>query len=212
MSVKELNFARAEYGEPTPLDHCAWCSRGIAGEFFHASGSLICPVCAARARDVLPRDTPVTFRQSAARGLAAAIAASLLYLLLFRFMTDHGLGMGTAFGAIGVGYVIAKIMRTAGPAARGRRYQITAAVLTYAAITVALTSAIFGASTLPAWGYLLLPLGPFLLLFVGRFQLAIFLLLFAGIGIRWAWVILTPLTLKITGPFGVAAPSRPSPL
>lgn len=207
MPLNDLNFQRAEYGtDPVALDHCVFCGRGITGEFYRTNGDLTCAVCADHLRTALPTDTRTTFWSSVRLGSAAAIGTSLLYLLLFRLMTRHGMGLGTAFGAIGVGYVIGRAMQIAGPGARGRRYQLTASALTYAAITVALMGAMFGAAGLPTWTYFLFPFGPLFLLFVGQVKLALFLLFFAGIGIRWAWMLLAPHAVKITGPETVARP------
>ncbi len=211
MPLNGLNFQRAEYGtDPIPLDHCAFCGRGIAAEFYRTNGDLTCPICADHLRSVLPTDTRATFWSSLRLGTIAAIATSLLYLLLFRLLIDHGMGLGTAFGAIGVGYVIGRAMQSAGPGARGRRYQFTAAALTYAAITVALMAAMFGAAGLPTWTYFLFPLGPLFLLFVGQAKLALFLLFFAGIGIRWAWMLLAPHAVKITGPETLPSSNAPT--
>lgn len=211
MPLNGLNFHRAEYStEPVALDHCVFCGRGIAGEFYRTNGDLTCEVCAEHLRSVLPKDTSMTFWRSARLGAAVGVGASLLYLLLFRWMTEHGMGLGTAFGAIGVGYVVGRAMQAAGPGARGRRYQVTAAVLTYAAITVALMGAMFGAIGLPGWTYFLFLLGPVFLMFVGQMKLALFLLFFAGIGMRWAWMRLTPHAVKITGPETIRRPNAPT--
>jgi hypothetical protein len=211
MPLNGLNFQRAEYGtESVSLDHCVFCGRGIAGEFYRTNGDLTCAVCADRIRSILPADTRAIFWRSVRLGTLAAIASSLLYLLLFRLLIDHGMGLATAFGAIGVGYVIGRAMQTAGPGARGRRYQLTASALTYASITVALMGAMFGVAGLPTWTYFLFPLGPVFLLFVGQVKLALFLLFFAGIGVRWAWMLLTPHAVKITGPETIVRPTAPT--
>jgi hypothetical protein len=91
-------------------------------------------------------------------------------------------------------------MRSVAPGARDRRYQVTAALLTYTSFTVAMIAALLGASGAPAWAYLFFPLGPVFLLFFSQVRLALLLLFFAAIGIRWAWSLLTPHTLEITGP------------
>jgi len=201
MPIGDLNFQRAEYGtQPVALDHCVFCSRGITEAFYRTNGDLTCAVCAERLRESLPKDTRQIFWRSARAGILTATATSLVYLLLFRWMTDHGMGMGTAIGAIAVGYLIDRSMRSVAPGARGRRYQLTAAALTYASIAVAMMGAIFSAAGISPWAYLLFPLGPVFLLFIGQARLALFVLFFAGIGIRWAWSLLTPHALKITGP------------
>ena len=210
MPLNGLNFQRAEYGtEPVALDYCVFCGRGIQGEFYRTNGDLTCAVCADHLRSALPTDSSTTFWRSVRLGTVAAIASSLLYMLLFRIMIDHGMGLGTAFGALGVGYVVGRTMQIAGPAARGRRYQLTAAALTYASITVALMGAMFGATNLPAWTYFLFPIGPAFLLFAGQVKLSLFLLFFAGIGIRWTWILLAPHAVEITGPETISHPTAP---
>jgi hypothetical protein len=104
MPIGDLNFQRADYGTQTvALDHCAFCSRGITNEFYRTNGDVTCAVCADQLRDAIPKDTRQIFLQSVRAGVLAAIATSLVYLILFRWMTAHGMGMGTAFGAIAVG-------------------------------------------------------------------------------------------------------------
>jgi hypothetical protein len=201
MPLHGLDFERAQYGpEHAPTEICAFCGRGISGEFYRTNGDLTCVVCAERVRDLLPGDTSQTFWRSVRMGSIVAVGSGLIYLLLFRVMTEHGLGLGTAFGAMGVGYAIGKAMQTAGPGARGRRYQIISAVRTYAAVTVAVMGAMFGAIGLPGWTYLLFLLGPVFLIFAGQVKLSLFLLFFSGIGIRWAWVLLAPHGVQLTGP------------
>jgi hypothetical protein len=69
--------------------------------------------------------------------------------------------------------------------------------------------AMFGALGLPGWTYLLFLLGPIFLLFAGQVKLSLFLVFFSGIGIRWAWMLLTPHGVKLTGPESVPG-SMPS--
>jgi hypothetical protein len=201
MSEGPLNFERAVYGgAAVPLNHCAGCRRWIEDEFFRANGEMICTVCAVRIRGYLPEDTRATFWRATAVGAAVAAAAGLVYLVLFRLVGDSGMGIGIAFGAIGVGYAVGRGMRMAAKGAGGRRYQWVAAGLTFAAISVAVTGSIVGTREVPLWAYPFFAVAPVFLAVIGQWKLAGIELLFAWIGVQWAWNLLRPGPVKITGP------------
>jgi hypothetical protein len=204
----QLNFERAEYhGQPVSLDHCVFCSRGITGEFYRTNGDLTCTVCAAHLQGVLLYPTRKTYLHSAGYGLVVAAGASLAYLLLYRLLERYGLAANAAFASIAVGYAIGHAMRWAGPAARGRRFQITGALLTYAAVAVAHSAGTLSLQGVPIYAYPFLALAPIAWLFVGRFQeAALFLLFFISIGIRWTWTLLRPHGIQLTGPETLAVP------
>jgi hypothetical protein len=204
MPIAPLRFDRAQYATgPGPLIVCSWCGRGMQDSVYRANGAPICSVCADRAKAILPRDTQKTFWRAVGVGFLTACSVSLAYFILVRFLRDT-LGFGMGFGAIGVGYGIGKAMRWTARGAGGRRYQIAAALLTYAAISIALTGDIVGLERVPMWAYPLLALGPIVNLFLGQIRLGLFEIFFAFIGIRWAWGLLRPHVLKITGPEQIA--------
>ncbi len=207
-----LNFDRAQYdGGPIALDHCAFCGRGVTGQFYRTNGDLTCTICAERLRNLLPPDTHKIFWNATAVGAITAAVTSALFFVLFQFMETRGFGMGLGFAAIGAGYLIGKSMQRAAKGAGGRRYQITAALLTYAAVTIATSAAILGTEGVPLWAYPLLALAPLAQMVLGHFQMGAFQLLFAGIAIRWAWMLLRPHRLKITGPETLASgPAHPN--
>ena len=209
MPIDDISFARADYSvAPSEQEHCRWCGRGITEEFFRANGVVICPVCADRVKDMLPVDTRKSFSRAAGVGFLAATGACLAYLLLFHFVATEG-GFGIGIGAIGVGYLVGKAMRWAARGAGGRQYQVTAALLTYAAITIAITIDTIGVDGMPIWAYPFFAFGPVVNLFVGHVREGLFELFFAAIGIRWAWGLLTPHAMKITGPERVQEPAAP---
>jgi hypothetical protein len=203
----QLNFERAEYHcQPVSLDHCVFCSRGISGEFYRTNGDLTCTVCAAHLQSVLPQPTRQTYLRSAGYGLVVAAGASLAYLLLYRLLERYGLAANTAFASIAVGYAIGHAMRWAGPSARGRRFQITGAFLTYAAVAFAHSAGTLSLEGLPIYAYPVLVFAPIAWLFLGRYQEGLFLLFFISIGIRWTWTLLRPHGVQITGPETLTVP------
>jgi hypothetical protein len=206
MSLNPLNFQRAEYGgEAVPLDHCAACGRWMADAFYSVNGAMVCTLCGERIQSHLPTESRGVFWRTVAVGAAVAAAASLGYLLLFRLVAMKGGGIGISFGAIGVGYVIAKAMQMTAKGAGGRKYQWAAALLSYAAITVAMTGGFVGLASDAVWSYPLFVLAPVFLALIGRYQMAGLELLFAWLGVRWAWGMLGGHGVKITGPFAVNA-------
>ena len=132
MSTPPLNFERAVFaGEKAP-DQCAYCGRGITGEYFRVGGHLACPVCAQQAQSLVPPDEHKVFLQALSFGVAAAVLGCIGYALL-RIVTGWTIG----YAAIGVGYMVGWAMRRAAKQHGGRRYQWAAALLTYAAVAVA---------------------------------------------------------------------------
>lgn len=201
MAPNQLNFQRADYtGKPIYLDHCVFCTRAIDGEFYRTNGDLTCTVCATQLQSVLPTPTRKTFWRSIGYGGVVAVGASLAYLLLFRLLMRFGTADLAPVAAIPVGYAIGHAMRWAGPSARGRRFQLTAAFLTYAAVATAHAAATLPLRGAPIFAYPALILAPIAWLFFGRSQEALYLLFFIAIGIRWTWNLLQPHGIKITGP------------
>ena len=201
MAMESLDFERAQYGgERVSLDPCALCGRGLVGEFYRTNGDLTCAVCAERIRAAMPADTREVFWRTAGVGAIAAVVVGGAYFLVLQFVETHGGGFGVGFAAIGAGYAIGTAMRRAAKGAGGRRYQWMAALLTYAAITIAFSADLLGTRNVPVWAYPLMALTPFANMLLGHFQLGLLELFLAGIGIRWAWGLLRSHGVKVTGP------------
>lgn len=201
MSPHQLNFERAQYnGQTISLDHCVFCSRGITDAFYRTNGDLTCTVCATHLQSALPQPTREIYARSCLYGLVVAAGASLAYLLLYRFLERYGLAENIIFACFGVGYAVGHGMRWAGPAARGLRFQLTGALLTYAAVATAHSAALANLHGLPLYAYPFLLFGPIFMLFTSRSQDALLLLFFIALGIRWTWTLLRPHGITITGP------------
>jgi uncharacterized membrane protein len=196
MPIQDLDFNRADFTTQTRAANCAWCTRGFGDNCFEVQGDRICAICADRVRQASPRDTRATFLHSILFGSLAAALTGLVYFALFRIAD----GAWMAFASIGVGYVIGKAMRSGSGGAGGRRYQVMAAVLTYIAVILASSAAILGTADMPIWAYPFLLFAPIVNLFVGRVSMGALEILFAAIGIRWAWMLMAGAPLRITGP------------
>jgi hypothetical protein len=93
---------------------------------------MACGKCAAQARDGQPADSHAAFLRGLLLGGGAAVVGLILYAT-FTILTDLYIG----FIALGVGWLVGKAMMKGSNGMGGRRYQITAVLLTYFAISVA---------------------------------------------------------------------------
>jgi hypothetical protein len=93
---------------------------------------MTCAGCAERAKSELPRDARGTFLRGLLFGSGGALAGLILYAT-FAIVTGWIIG----FVSLAVGYIVGKAMMRGSRGVGGRRYQIAAAALTYAAVSVA---------------------------------------------------------------------------
>jgi hypothetical protein len=93
---------------------------------------MACAACGERAHHELPKDSHALF----VRGLIFGIGAAILGLILYAtFEIATGLIIG--YVSLAVGYIVGKGIKMGSQGAGGRKYQITPAVLTYAAVSLA---------------------------------------------------------------------------
>jgi hypothetical protein len=208
LSPPVTNFDRADYDQaPPPAEECAYCRRGITAEYYRVDGNLACPTCARVAQSLTPLDSRKTYSRAVLFGIGAAIVGCIAYALV-TIMTGWTVG----YLAIGVGYLVGKAMKAGSHGLGGRRYQITAAVLTYAAVamafvplalhelakegTVRMGTTVRGAGILVGLGLA----SPFLKLAIspGRGLLGLFIIF---ISISAAWRLTQRVAFAVEGPF-----------
>jgi hypothetical protein len=125
-------FGTAEYA-PTPgNERCKTCNQPIVGQYYRVSGALTCAGCASQAESRLPKDSHAAY----VRGILFGIGGALLGLILY---STFGIVTGLVIGyiSLAVGYIVGKAIKMGSGGMGGRRYQIAAAVLTYAAVSMA---------------------------------------------------------------------------
>jgi hypothetical protein len=125
-------FGTAEYVGSPGGDHCQYCHQPIAGTFFRANGAMTCPGCAERMRGELAKDTHAAYVRAILFGVVAAILGMILYAT-FAIVT----GIVIGYAALAVGWLVGKAMIKGSNGVGGRRYQIVAVLLTYAAVSTA---------------------------------------------------------------------------
>lgn len=137
MSTELPSFDKAQYAlAPTPgtstQDQCTLCKAPIAASYYRINGDIGCESCASQATSTIPTDSHAAYTRAILYGIGAAIIGMILYAL-FEIAT----GIIIGYLAIGVGYLVGKAMKFGSKGRGGRRYQIAAAILTYAAVSMA---------------------------------------------------------------------------
>jgi hypothetical protein len=124
-------FATAEYTQPAEGDQCVGCKQRIVGSYYHVNGNMACASCADQARREAPRDVPANFVRALLFGTGAAALGLILYAG-FEIMTGWIIG----FVALAVGWLVGKAMMMGSKGFGGKKYQIAAVLLTYAAVSM----------------------------------------------------------------------------
>jgi hypothetical protein len=125
-------FGTAEYAGPPENDHCQYCQQPIAGNYYRVNGAITCAACAESSPTELARDSHAAYTRALLYGIGAAVAGMVLYST-FEIVT----GIIIGYVSIAVGWMVGKSMMKGSSGVGGRRYQVAAALLTYAAVSLA---------------------------------------------------------------------------
>jgi hypothetical protein len=125
-------FGTAEYVGSPGVDRCQFCQQPIAANYYRLNGGMACSSCAAKAQNELPHDSHADYMRALLFGAGAAVAGLILYAT-FEIMT----GIIIGYISLAVGWMVGKAMIKGSNGRGGRHYQITAALLTYAAVSMA---------------------------------------------------------------------------
>lgn len=125
-------FSTAEYAHIPGTERCRLCNNLLSQEYYRVNGLLACQTCAEEAHHGQPKDSHVAFSRGLTFGIGAAFVGMIIYAA-FTIVTGWYLG----YIALGVGYLVAKAIKKGSHGLGGRRYQIAAVLLTYAAISIA---------------------------------------------------------------------------
>jgi len=124
-------FGTAEYAGVSSTDHCQYCHQPLADRYFRVNDSMACPTCVEYLRGEMAKDTHPAFVRAILFGIGAAILGLALYAT-FAIMTGWVIG----YASLAVGWLVGKAMIKGSGGIGGRRYQIAAAALTYAAVSM----------------------------------------------------------------------------
>jgi hypothetical protein len=123
-------FATAEYASSG--DVCKSCHQAISAAYYRINGSLACERCTTQLQTQLPKDSHAAFIRALTFGIAAAILGLVGYAA---FGIISGIRIG--YISLAVGWLVGKAVRMGSRGVGGLRYQIAAAALTYAAVSMA---------------------------------------------------------------------------
>ena len=124
-------FGTAEYQSASGSDRCKSCQQELTGTYFRINGMLACEKCTRQLKAQTPKDTHATYVRGILFGVGGAIAGLILYSA-FSIITEVQIG----FVALAVGWLIATAIKKGSNGVGGRRYQIAAVALTYAAVSL----------------------------------------------------------------------------
>ena len=113
-------------------ENCQFCNRPIIGPHYIVNKSRSCEPCAKQARMGAPQDSPGAYRGALLLGIGAAVVGMVLYAA-FTILT----GIEIGYMSLAVGLLVGLAIMMGSNGIGGRRYQVTALLLTYAAVTVA---------------------------------------------------------------------------
>ena len=126
-------FGTAEYVGPPEGDRCQFCQQLIAGQYYRANGAMACPACAEKMRGAVAVDRHAAYVRAVAYGIGAGVVGLIGYALISILLQ----GWVISYMSLAVGWIVGTAMMKGSNGAGGRRYQIAAALLTYAAVSMA---------------------------------------------------------------------------
>jgi hypothetical protein len=125
-------FQKAEYAGSGGGERCKICGAALGPAYWRVGTHMTCQACAEKAKSALPQDSHSAFTRGVLFGVGGAIIGLILYAT-FTIITGIYLG----YVALAVGYIVGKSIRMGSNNMAGRRYQIAAVILTYAAVSMA---------------------------------------------------------------------------
>jgi len=125
-------FSTAEYSNSTAESACKSCRHEISGSYYRVNGARTCTSCTQRVQDQLPKDSHASFARGFAFGIGAALLGLIIYVV---FALTTGLMIG--YVSLAVGFIVGKAIMMGSRGIGGRRYQMAAVLLTYAAVSLA---------------------------------------------------------------------------
>jgi hypothetical protein len=125
-------FSTAEYAATPGSERCRSCNQTLGSQYYRVNGALACSHCAEQIKLRLPQDSRSAYVRAVVFGFGGAILGLALYSA-FGIIT----GLVIGYLSLAVGYIVGKAMMKGSNGIGGRRYQIAAVVLTYAAVSMA---------------------------------------------------------------------------
>jgi hypothetical protein len=199
-----ISFDRAAYVDAGPRQACGMCRRPLGSEYWKWYNKVLCESCRGRAAAlVADSQSPATFARAALLGGGTALGCGIAYAFFATFAGRW------ALVTIGIGYLVARVVRKASHGIGGVQYQVLATVLTYFASAMAYPPTmvqdledIFSAPSYLLHTLLELPLAP--IAAMTHYPLNGLII---GFGLWEAWRMTRGVATTVEGPFRAAAPA-----
>ncbi|HWR17589.1 MAG TPA: hypothetical protein VN577_22360 [Terriglobales bacterium] len=133
-AVQTPQFDTVEYA--AQQGNCVLCNQAVGSPYYRVNGEQACSRCAETEMAELANGTK-NYSRALLFGIGAAIVGLIGYAT-FAIVTGWVIG----FLSLGVGWIVGKAMLKGSRGMGGRKYQITAVLLTYAAVSM---------SAIPVW-------------------------------------------------------------
>lgn len=124
-------FGTAEYAGGAGTERCKSCGQSLGSQYYRVNGATTCNYCGEQALLRKPQDSHQIF----VRGLLFGTGGAILGLIIY---AGFGIITGLMIGyiSLAVGYLVGKAIMKGTNGIGGRRYQIAAVALTYAAVSL----------------------------------------------------------------------------
>jgi hypothetical protein len=126
-------FGTAEYAPKPASNVCQFCQQPLSGAYYRVNAAMACAGCAERMRGEIEKDKHAAYVRALTYGIGAAVVGLIGYALIAILLQ----GWVISYMSIGVGWLVGTAMMKGSNGVGGRRYQIAAALLTYAAVSMA---------------------------------------------------------------------------
>jgi len=126
-------FGTAEYRTKPESTRCQFCQQPLSGPYYRVNAAVACPGCAEKMRSEIATDKHAAYVRALTYGIGAALVGLIGYAVIAILLE----GWVISYMSIGVGWIVGTAMMKGSNGVGGRRYQIAAALLTYAAVSMA---------------------------------------------------------------------------
>ncbi len=126
-------FGTAEYATKPGSDRCQFCQQPLSGTYYRVNAAMACPGCAEKMRSEIATDKHAAYVRALTYGIGAAVVGLIGYAVIAILLQ----GWVISYMSIAVGWIVGTAMMKGSNGVGGRRYQIAAALLTYAAVSMA---------------------------------------------------------------------------
>jgi len=125
-------FTTAEYSGNSGGDRCVSCNQPLTARYYRVNTRMACEGCVQELQRRQPADSHAGYMRGLLFGAGAAIVGMAGYAG-FTILT----GLYIGYVSLAVGWFVGKAIMLGSKGIGGRRYQIAAVILTYAAVSLA---------------------------------------------------------------------------